>query len=116
MVMQQERQLHYGLIVRIYGDEKCFGPGIAQLLERVQITNSLRQAAASMNMAYSKAWRIVKTAEETLGFKLLTSVTGGKGGGGADLTEEALNFLQRFREFESAIRAYADEAFVEFFS
>ena len=62
--MHQERQLHYGLIVRIYGDEKCFGPGIAQLLERVQVTHSLRQAAANMNMAYSKAWRIVKTAEE----------------------------------------------------
>lgn len=66
-----------------------------------------------MDMAYSKAWKIVKTAEENLGFPLLVPVTGGKGGGGAELTPDAKNFLQAFRRFEESVRSYADEAFVE---
>ena len=36
-------------------EERIFGPGVAELLERVQEHHSLRSAAASMEMAYSKA-------------------------------------------------------------
>ena len=108
-----KKQLRYSLTLRIYGEEKCFGPGIAELLERVDEVRSLRKATISMEMAYSKAWRIIKAAEESLGFPLLRSTTGGRGGGGAELTPEAQDFLQRFRRFEEAVRGYADEAFLE---
>ena len=109
-----EKRLRLGVQLRIFsGAEKCFGPGVAQLLERVEKTHSLRQATMSMEMAYSKAWRMIKTAEENLGFALLTSTTGGKGGGGADLTAEGRAFLQAYRNFERAVRDYAEEAFVE---
>ena len=76
-------KLRYTLSLRVYGEEKIFGPGIAELLERVEQTHSLRRATMDMGMAYSKAWRIVKTAENALGFPLLDSATGGKGGGAA---------------------------------
>ena len=72
----------YNLTVRLFCGEKCFGPGMAQLLRKVQELHSLRAAAMSMNMAYSKAWTITKKAQEALGFPLLHSVTGGRGGGG----------------------------------
>ena len=60
------KELHLKLTVRLYSDDnqRCFGPGIATLLERVQEHRSLRAAALSMEMAYSKAWRIIRTAEE----------------------------------------------------
>ena len=106
-------QLHYSVTIRIFGTEKCFGPGVAELLERVDEMHSLRKATLSMNMAYSKAWKMIKIAEDNLGFPLLTSVTGGKGGGGAELTEDARRFLASFRRFEDAVRGYADEAFLE---
>ena len=108
-----EQKLTYNLAVRLFSDEKCFGPGVAQLLHRVQELHSLRAAAMSMNMAYSKAWKMIKIAEENLGFPLLTSVTGGKGGGGAELTEEAKKFLSAYRRLEQSVRQFADEAFVE---
>ena len=91
----------------------AFGPGLAALCKGVRETGSLNAAAKGMGMAYSKAWRIIKTAEESLGFPLLRSTTGGRGGGGAELTPEAQDFLQRFRRFEEAVRGYADEAFLE---
>ena len=107
------KELTCQITVRIYGQEKCFGPGVADLLERVDRLHSLRKATIEMDMAYSKAWRIIKIAEENLGFSLLDSVTGGKGGGGADLTPDAQRFLKSYRKFEKAVREYADEAFVE---
>ena len=42
----------------------------------------------SMNMAYSKAWRIIRTAETVFGCKLLSSTIGGAHGGGAVLTPD----------------------------
>lgn len=109
----QEKKLRYTLTLRIYGEEKCFGPGIAELLELVKIHRSLRKATLVMGMAYSKAWRILKTAERNLGFPLLHSTTGGRDGGGAELTEEAERFLTAYRQFERAVQSYADEAFLE---
>ena len=90
-----------------------FGRGIASLCLGVRETGSLNAAAKGMGMAYSKAWRIVKTAETNLGFELLKSVTGGKGGGGAELTEDAKKFLTAYRRLEQSVRQFADEAFVE---
>lgn len=106
-----KEQLRYTITVRIYGEEKCFGPGVAELLERVDRLKSLRKATISMDMAYSKAWKIITVAEKNLGFKLLDSVTGGKGGGGAQLTREARDFLASYRRFEQAVNTYADGAF-----
>ena len=85
--------LHANLTVRIFTDRKCFGPGVAELLRRVRELHSLRAAAMSMNMAYSKAWTVLRTAQEGLGVKLLRSSTGGRNGGGATLTAEGERLL-----------------------
>ena len=85
------------LAIRIFADEKCFGPGIAVLLQKVQELHSLRAAAMSIGMAYSKAWTILKNAQQHLGFELLHSTTGGKHGGGATLTPEATALLAAYR-------------------
>ena len=89
--------MFFKMTVRFYAaDHKVFGPGIAQLLHRVQEYHSLRAAALSMDMAYSKAWTVLRTAEEQLGFKLLHSSTGGKGGGGAVLTRYGQRLIQLY--------------------
>ena len=113
-IIIMEQPLRCNIMVRIFGQSKCFGPGVAELLERVDKSHSLRQATMQMNMAYSKAWRMLKVAEENLGFPLLDSTTGGKGGGGAMLTEKGRRFLLSYRTFEHAVCAYADEAFLEY--
>ena len=92
----EKKRLHPGLTVRLFREEKCFGPGIAALLHRVQQLHSLRSAAADMNMAYSKAWSIVRQSEEQLGKKLLHSTAGGRNGGGAELTDFAVQMLAAY--------------------
>ena len=111
-----EKKLHAVLSVRLFTDRKSFGPGIAQLLRRVDEHHSLRAAAQSMEMAYSKAWTITKNAEEGLGIKLLTSTTGGKGGGGAQLTPQARQFLEAYDSYCSKLRDYGSRLLDEEFS
>lgn len=110
------QKLHPAVTVRLYTDAKCFGPGIAMLLERVKVLHSLRAAAMDMNMAYSKAWTILRSAEQGLGFKLLHSTTGGKNGGGATLTEEGEAMLSAYRAYESALKAQSEALFRQHFS
>ena len=101
-----KKELHLKLTVRLFTDDnqRCFGPGIATLLERVREHRSLRAAAASMEMAYSKAWRIIRTAEDVFGCKLLESTIGGQHGGGAVLTPEAERLLWKTTPVKSSTR------------
>ena len=101
--------------VRVFREEKCFGPGIAELLHNVKTQHSLRAAAAQMGMAYSKAWTILKNSESALGFALLHSTTGGKNGGGAALTAEAEQLLQAYDDYCSELTAYGARLFEEKF-
>lgn len=111
-----DNQLHPKISVRLFTDEKCFGPGIAALLRRVKKYHSLRAAAASMGMAYSKAWTILKNCEEHLGFKLVKSTVGGKNGGGATVTDTAEKMLDAYDEYCTELQAYADSLLEEKFS
>lgn len=106
-----ERTLRPKITIRLYGEDKCFGPGVASLLVRVKEFHSLRSAAQSMEMAYSKAWKIVRQAENGLGCKLLSSTTGGKGGGGAVLTAEAEQILSAYLNYCKAVEEYSTTQF-----
>ena len=106
----------YNLSCRLFTDAKCFGPGVAQLLHAVQELHSLRAAALSMDRAYSKAWTIIKNSEQALGFSLLDSTTGGKGGGGAALTPEGARLLRAYDTFCSRLHDAADALFQEEFA
>lgn len=78
---------------------QMFGPGMHELLRRVEETGSLHQAAKLMGMSYNKAWRAMRRAEDRLGVKLLERRAGGRDGGGSVLTEEGAQFVERFRAF-----------------
>ena len=71
-----ESRLHYGMSLRLYFEEKAFGPGMVMLLREVERTGSLQKAAKNMNMAYSKAWHLIRSAEGDL--PLQTVRPGGK--------------------------------------
>ena len=90
--------------ITFYDDEgqKFFGEGPCQLLRGIEETGSLRAAALSMEMAYSKAMRLLKNAEKALGFPLTMRTTGGSGGGGSVLTPEGKEWLTRYEAYRDA--------------
>ena len=82
--------------------EKFFGEGPARLLRAVERHGSLRAAAISMEMAYTKALKLTKQAEAALGYPLITRTTGGKDGGGSTLTPEGKRWLLRYEAYRDA--------------
>lgn len=109
-------KLHPKLTLQFFTDEKCFGPGVAQLLEKINENNSIRKASFEIGMSYSKAWTIIKRAERNLGFKLLSSKAGGIDGGGATLTKEAEKLLYDYRKFERELNQMCEDKFTTYFS
>ena len=113
--MEQEKKLRFHMKLRLYYEERNFGPGVAGLMQLVRERGSLAAACQEMHMAYSKAWRIIHEAEEGFGFRLLDSTIGGRHGGGASLTPEAEQLLADYRRFETDIFAYSQARFQEIF-
>ena len=103
----------------IFFDEnnnKFFGEGPARLLHAIEKHGSLRTAALSMNMAYTKALKMIKNAENALGFPLTTRTTGGKTGGGSQLTPEGKEWLIRYESYRDACIQANRQLYLEFFS
>ena len=91
----EENELHYHMKVRVFRKEGAFGPGVAELMRHVEETGSLSEACRCMGMAYSKGWRIMKHAEEDLGFTLMEGSRGGSRGGRTMLTGIRLQIWAR---------------------
>ena len=81
---------------------KFFGEGPFRLLCTVEKTGSLRAAAMEMEMAYSKASKLLKQAEVNLGFPLTIRSTGGKAGGGSVLTPDGKRWLRQYQAYRDA--------------
>lgn len=96
--------------------EKFFGEGPYRLLRGVEQTGSLRSAAAAMGMAYSKALRILKHAEEVLGFPLTSRSVGGVSGGGSRLTDEGKEWIEKYEAYRDACVLANRRLYLEFFS
>jgi molybdate transport system regulatory protein len=69
----------------------------ADLLQAIDETGSLSQAAARMEVPYRTAWYKLKEIEEQLGVTLVETHSGGQDGGGSTLTAEGREILRRFR-------------------
>ena len=96
--------------------EKFFGEGPARLLHAVEETGSLRGAAISMEMAYTKALRILKQAEAVLGYPLTTRAAGGKDGGGSRLTPQGRAWLAQYEAYRDACIQANQQLYRQFFA
>ncbi len=92
-----------------------FGPGPYLLLKYIDETRSISKAAKQMNMAYTKALGMIKRAESALGQPLITAQTGGKGGGGSELTDTARAILKAFDTCQNALDSQAQALFRQYF-
>jgi len=94
-------EIRFSLSIHGENGEKFFGEGPYRLLKGIARLGSLRSAAQEMNMAYTKAFRILKNAEEQLGFPLTSRKIGGRQGGGSVLTPEAEDLLARYEALKT---------------
>ncbi len=94
---------------------KFFGLGPLMLLEKVSRLGSLKKAADSIGLSYHKALRIIKAAEDGFGCSLLVKKVGGENGGGSVLTPKALEVMDKYRAFQTALDQSAQSLFSEHF-
>jgi molybdate transport system regulatory protein len=96
-------------------NDKVFGQGPCELLQRVEKTNSLHQAAHQMNMSYNKAWRLIRLMEKRLGFPLLDKKIGGQSGGGSQVTPSAKEFMETYERFQKEVEVSIEKVFQKHF-
>ncbi len=97
-------------------DGKCvFSKGRVILLEAIDRYGSINRAAAETGISYRRAWGYIKAMEKRLGMDLVETKTGGAGGGGATLTDEARRFLLDYEGLESGINELVDKRFGDIF-
>ena len=94
---------------------KFFGEGPARLLRGIETNGSLRAAALSMGMAYTKALTLMKNAETALGFSLVIRTAGGKSGGGSTLTKEGREWLEKYESYRDACLEANRRLYMDFF-
>lgn len=76
------------LIVRIdLGSHGRLGPGKLLLLQKIEELGSISAAGRSMKMSYRQAWALVDQLNTAFKEPVVHSQTGGKSGGGAQLTD-----------------------------
>ena len=87
-------------------DKVLFGKGRESLLEAIEESQSLNKAAKRLGMSYRAAWGRLKASEERLGIKLVINRPDHKG---MDLTDEAREILEKFRELEHKTGSFIEK-------
>lgn len=83
----------------------AMGPGKADLLRAIEETGSISAAARKMEMSYRRAWMLVDSMNQTFKWPVVVTLTGGKAGGGAAMTDFGREVLQRYSAMEEKARA-----------
>lgn len=99
--MKKDKKSTGARIRIVLGPDIAIGPGKAAILEEVKATGSISAAGRSMGMGYKRAWYMIDTMNKCFNEPLVTTVKGGKRGGGARLTDLGEEVLKRYRKMEA---------------
>lgn len=93
-----------------FGGDRRLGHGKVALLEAIGTTGSISAAGRTFDMSYRRAWLLVDEMNRMFREPLVATRGGGRGGGGASLTEngEAVIRLYRAAEKKMALAARAE--------
>ncbi|MDR0539239.1 MAG: LysR family transcriptional regulator [Spirochaetaceae bacterium] len=101
------------LIDKTGHSEAFCGPGMIRLLDEINLTRNVRKASANIGLSYSKAWKLLRLAEECAGFPLIERRQGGAGGGSATLSEKGIRFLEKYHALFEKCQASVEQIFAE---
>lgn len=90
-----------------FGRAAAVGPGKIALLEQIQGTGSLSQAARDLKMSYRRAWLLLDSLNNSFEERVVSSSIGGRRGGGAELTAFGRSLILAYRRFESMMQRQA---------
>jgi molybdate transport system regulatory protein len=85
-----------------FGSGFAIGSGKADILQAVAETGSISAGARSLDMSYRRAWLLIDAMNQCFREPVVDTATGGKGGGGAQITPFGALVLKAFRAMESS--------------
>ena len=95
----------------LIGAATALGPGKVDLLLAIDRHRSISGAAREMGMSYRRAWLLVDSMNRSFASDLVVTSTGGKGGGGAEVSVLGRDVVRRYQEMEDkAAQSVALEA------
>ena len=89
----------------LFGAASSLGPGKIALLEAIARCGSISAAAREMGMSYRRAWLLVEAMNQAFKQPAVRAATGGKRGGGAEVTPFGQDLLARYRKIEAKAAA-----------
>jgi molybdate transport system regulatory protein len=92
-----------------FAGRHTLGPGKIQLLEAVDEHGSISAAARSMQMSYRHAWEMLDDINQCFSEPAIVTETGGRSGGGAQVTDFGRDLVARFRVMQDKARAALEE-------
>lgn len=94
------------------GDDIAVGPGKIELLKAIRDAGSISAGARKMGMSYRRAWLLVETMNSCFVSPLVATATGGRSGGGAQLTDQGRKVLEDYgllmQEIETVAARYLE--------
>src|SRR5688500_17718052 len=84
-------------------------PG-ADLLEQIEATGSLSEAARRLRFSYRRAWLLLDAMNRRWPTPLAITAVGGKRGGGATLTPRGRAVLSAYRDLQIQLETLLDHA------
>ena len=91
-----------------------FGGGKTQILELIDETGSIAEAAKRVGMNYKKAWTHIKILQEYIEDDLVV-VKKGRESGGTSLTPKAKELIAKYKLLEKEVREFSEKRFQEIF-
>lgn len=92
-----------------YENHVLLGEGRVHLLKAIDETGSLSKAAKSLNISYKKAWDLIDSVNKSAKNPVTINSIGGKGGGGAELTDYGKSLIKTFDEINQNCWDFLDE-------
>ena len=92
-----------GVRTKLFVANETIGIGKIRLLQLVGETGSISAAARQMGMNYRRAWFLINSMQSGFADPLLLTERGGKGRGGASLTQLGIELINRYEAHASLI-------------
>ncbi|MFP4075945.1 MAG: TOBE domain-containing protein [Halochromatium sp.] len=90
------------------GEVAFLGEARIGLLERIGERGSITQAAKAAGISYKAAWDAVDAMNNLAPTPVVATATGGRGGGGARLTDEGRRLIQAYRTISAEYRQFLE--------
>lgn len=110
---QEKSEVRVQVKVRLVREAPFWGPGTEMVLKGIQTGDSVRDACRETGISYSKARRIIQSAEKGWQTTIVERQQGGRNGGISRITPEGKERMALFEELEREVQNFAEQKYRE---